>query len=238
MNAGVIDASFGPFGPLALFGDGMNLYAAYGSNPITNRDPLGLDIYDDAVSDVVGNALANFGVIQTSWLGVGARTAATMIADLVGATSAARIVGGDGGIGDYLSILSGLTAGVGKFAAKGLKSLGKAIGSAFKWVARFGKASRAKSSELLEVIIGGSDDILRGKTPDDIPELIKAAKEAGWNVTTLSHGKDAGKGLKLYNPAGDELISFSPGTSARHGGPYWKVSSGKGGTRRIPAGSD
>ena len=71
-----------------------------------------------------------------------------------------------------------------------------------------------------------SIEILEGKSPAQLGGIVDEYRAAGFTVTTLNRGQDAGRGLRMYDNRG-RLLSWSPGTSGRHGGPYWKVSDGQ-----------
>jgi|GEM_PF-2494613 len=63
MNADAIGVLFAPFEPRMHYGDGMNLFAYLGANPVSHRDPLGLqydpfDEVDAFVADYWGDRLA------------------------------------------------------------------------------------------------------------------------------------------------------------------------------------
>lgn len=66
--------------------------------------------------------------------------------------------------------------------------------------------------------------VLTNRIPAEVPELVAAAEARGWTVTTLARGQDAGSGLRMYDGRG-MAIRWTPGTSRRHGGSYWQVSS-------------
>jgi RHS repeat-associated protein len=52
------------FDALGHFGDGMNVYGYQRSNPVDGSDPLGLDAYDDAMGDYVGQNLYALGMLN------------------------------------------------------------------------------------------------------------------------------------------------------------------------------
>ena len=79
--------------------------------------------------------------------------------------------------------------------------------------------------------------LLTGKTPGEIEGF--ARNNPRWQVNTLGKGSHKGQGLIIReltsdgNNFTDRIIQWHPG-GGRHGAqPYWKVSSGKGGTARI-----
>lgn len=112
---------------------------------------------------------------------------------------------------------------------------------------RFGVAAEAPGTALRRVgtQLGSVDDVmanpklLQGMSPAQVQSVI--GKTPAWEVGTLRQGRSAGEGwtLRERNAAGTDytgrFIQWSPGSS-RHfdGAPYWKVSSGPGGTQRWP----
>jgi len=74
-----------------------------------------------------------------------------------------------------------------------------------------------------------SPKILKNMTPDEVKAL---AQKEGWEVGTLSKGSHAGEGLTIRNGK-DRLIQWHPGEGHHGSDPYWKVSSGSGGTGRY-----
>ncbi len=82
--------------------------------------------------------------------------------------------------------------------------------------------------------------ILEGLNPDDVLTELGGVPP-GFRITTLGKGSHAGQGWALRKIGGngedgDVVIRWHPG-GGRHGpGRYWRVSSGKGKSPRIPAG--
>lgn len=72
--------------------------------------------------------------------------------------------------------------------------------------------------------------ILVGMTPAQVEAL---AREAGWSVGPLNNGRNVGGGLAVRG-GGDKAIFFNPGGGHHGDSAYWKVSSGVGGTVRVP----
>jgi len=78
--------------------------------------------------------------------------------------------------------------------------------------------------------------LLRGRTPAEVEALI--GKTPCWAVETLGKGTHKGQGwiLREYGPNGKptgRLIQWHPGGGHHGPAPYWKVSSGSGGTVRV-----
>lgn len=78
--------------------------------------------------------------------------------------------------------------------------------------------------------------LLKGKTPAEVEAII--GKPPGWRVEALRQGEHEGEGwiLREYGPKGeptDKMIQWHPGGGRHSPDPYWKVSSGSGGTVRI-----
>jgi hypothetical protein len=84
MNGQTLGIVFGAFSALGHYGDGMNLYAYAGSNPVNRRDPLGLyyDPFEEADD------------IAFSIMGERAAAAASITAQVGMAFSAAQLIGG------------------------------------------------------------------------------------------------------------------------------------------------
>jgi len=95
--------------------------------------------------------------------------------------------------------------------------------------------------------LNGVDDVitnpslLQGKLLTEVQSVLK--NTTGWAEGTLTKGRSAGQGwtLRQLNSKGtdftDLYIQYSPGSPRHFGGkPYWKVSSGNGGTQWFPAG--
>jgi hypothetical protein len=78
--------------------------------------------------------------------------------------------------------------------------------------------------------------LLKGRSPAEVEALIGTTP--GWSVETLGKGAHQGQGwlLRQYGPNGmptGQLIQWHPGGGHHGPDPYWKVSSGLGGTVRV-----
>ena len=95
-------------------------------------------------------------------------------------------------------------------------------------------------------ILRGVDDVitkpslLEGKSLSEVQSVLKNTD--GWVEGTLTKGRSTGKGwtFRKLNSSGTdftgEYIQYSPGSPRHFGGkPYWKVSSGNGGTQWFQA---
>lgn len=93
----------------------------------------------------------------------------------------------------------------------------------------------------------GVDDVianpslLEGKSISQVQNVLK--NTSGWIEGTLTKGRSSGQGwtLRQLNSKGTDFtglyIQYSPGSPRHFGGkPYWKVSSGNGGTQWFQAG--
>jgi len=137
-NGQAMDILLGGFNPSGLYGDGMNLYEYVGSNPVSGRDPSGLDDFDDLMGDLTGQRIATLGYIQE-----GSGFALLSMNLVVGAAGAllnidlfqagANILSGDAGLSDYLEAGAALAA-----TATGAIIAYKAI----KWYRKFKAARR------------------------------------------------------------------------------------------------
>jgi RHS repeat-associated protein len=101
--------------------------------------------------------------------------------------------------------------------------------------------SLRKTGTLLESVsdIMANPNLVKGKTLEQVKGII--GKTDGWMGGTLTKGRSAGQGwtYRQLNSKGTDFtgkyIQYSPGSPRHFGGsPYWKVSSGTGGTIRIP----
>jgi hypothetical protein len=80
MNGAVIDTLINAFDLASHFGDGSNTYVYVDSNPLRNRDALGLDFdddIDDTIAGLIGERVAAAEHVQ-SILGAGLNTAAVL----------------------------------------------------------------------------------------------------------------------------------------------------------------
>lgn len=79
--------------------------------------------------------------------------------------------------------------------------------------------------------------ILKGKIPNDIIPLFQ--DNPNWAIDTTKKGRNKGKGVVFREVTSEgnftgRIIQWHPGDSTYHGpDPYWKVSTGEGGTVRI-----
>lgn len=122
------------------------------------------------------------------------------------------------------------TGKVGIVLGKGLVKYG---GKTYKVVkSLFKKTSRAirPVGQLLESIedIMANPDLLKGKTPQQIEQILKGTK--GWKIEPLGKGSNQGRGwtFKEYTPRGHPTgrqIRWNPSKKGgRHGDlPYWRV---------------
>ncbi len=82
-----------------------------------------------------------------------------------------------------------------------------------------------------------SPNILEGKSPGDIENVITEAKKAGWIEGKLGKGAHAGQGFVLREIRDGKqtgrIIQWHPGGGHHGSQPYWKVSSATSGTVRI-----
>ncbi len=94
---------------------------------------------------------------------------------------------------------------------------------------------QAKRKNDLVHRLARSPEMLAEFTPE---ELAKTLKEAGYEVQPLNNGSlkgvlfDQGGGFKVNFEDGG-MIMYHPRTRSHHGGEYYKISTGKGGTKRY-----
>ncbi|NOT01736.1 MAG: hypothetical protein HOP29_14030, partial [Phycisphaerales bacterium] len=148
MNGQTAMASHGLFNAQALYGDGMNLYAAYGSNPLANRDAMGLayNAYEDAIDEQIdylnGHRLYALGAINE-----GARAASiglNLALDIAGTIlgidiirSIGAIFTGGGGFWDALNVVTAISP-VARIAR-----IGRAVDNAMDLAATAGRVGGA-----------------------------------------------------------------------------------------------
>lgn len=130
-----------------------------------------------------------------------------------------------------------------KGSTKGLFALGRLSGSLQRYLAarRIAQVVRTVGARLRNVNdVIANPSLLDGRSLQEVQNRLTGAK--GWVEGTLGKGRSTGEGwtLRQLNSRGtnvtDLYIQYSPG-SPRHynGAPYWKVSSGKGGTQWFTA---
>ncbi len=134
----------GAFNDAGHFSNGMNLFQYANSNPVGNRDPGGLDWWDDEIdnqiSDLTGNKLYALGMINdmSRNVGLGLRTALSVASALLpGAglydafNSVVAIANGSGGFWDAINIaMAAIPAAKAASKLIGMSSLVKAMGYA------------------------------------------------------------------------------------------------------------
>ena len=145
MNGDALDVLFAPFEPRMHYGDGMNLYAYLGSNPINGLDPIGLDEIDDLIDDITGQRLYALGALNEGarWASLGLQTAVGIAAALTGfdtVASIVRISTGVGGFWDAIDVVASLNP-VGRVS----RALSKA--KRFRKLWRRGRAGAASAAE-------------------------------------------------------------------------------------------
>ncbi|MEU4193718.1 RHS repeat-associated core domain-containing protein [Kribbella sp. NPDC026611] len=142
--------------------------------------------------------------------------------------------------------ITAITGGVGTavfWAAKGVM-LGMRIAAGVKRVEMIasGVQKFVKAEKGLKDVeeIFASPAKISGKTLDEVKGLVQ--KSGNFREGALTKGSQAGKGYKAneLNEQGtgltDRYIQYHPGGGHHGPDPYWKVSSGKTGTERFPAG--
>ena len=119
----------------------------------------------------------------------------------------------------------------------------KVVSTAANAGAKAGSTALRPVGKVLESVddVMKNPSLLKGKTLEQVQGVI--GKSENWVQGTLNKGNSSGKGWTLremkINSKGtvptDKYIQYHPGTP-RHfnGNPYWKISSGTGGTQRYP----
>lgn len=104
-----------------------------------------------------------------------------------------------------------------------------------------GTTALRKTGSVLESVsdVMANSQLIEGKSLLQVKSATGGAN--GWVQGTLNQGRSAGKGwmLREMNSKGTDytgrMIQYHPGTPRHFNGePYWKVSSGTGGTERYP----
>lgn len=140
--------------------------------------------------------------------------------------------------------------GIMLLGTKGAGSLGRlgaviGRGAGAVTAAETGAGAAGKALRPVGQFLESVDDVmtnprlLEGKTPAQVESMIGDTE--GWQVGKMNKGRRKGQGwtFRELNSRGtdftDRYIQWNPG-SPRHfsGNPYWKVSSGAGGTVRVP----
>ena len=129
--------------------------------------------------------------------------------------------------------------GIGKLIAKGGKAVKQCIGKCGEKAKKALKKGKVPIKNIDEVM--ENPNILKGHTPETFLKEIGGTPK-GWkqDVMRKTRGDNKGFTLRELNSRGNEFtdryIQYHPGSPRHYGGaPYWKVSSGKGGTQRFPA---
>ncbi|NOT01742.1 MAG: hypothetical protein HOP29_14060 [Phycisphaerales bacterium] len=148
MNGQTAMASLGLFNAEALYADGMNRFAAYGVNPLTNRDATGLSYnpYDDWVDEQI-DYLNGHRLYALGMLNEGAKAASigiNLALDIAGSVlgidtfkSIFKVTTGSGGFWDAMDIALSVTPFIGP-----LRGAVRAIGNASELAANARKVGR------------------------------------------------------------------------------------------------
>ncbi|NOT01740.1 MAG: hypothetical protein HOP29_14050 [Phycisphaerales bacterium] len=157
MNGQTAMASLGLFNAEALYADGMNLYAAYGVNPLTNRDAIGLSYnpYDDWVDEQIdylnGHRLYALGMLNegAKAASVGLNLALDIAGSVLGVDTFKaifKVTTGSGGFWDAMEIALSVTPFIGP-----LRGATRAIDNAMDFAATAKKGGRiaGKASKFL-----------------------------------------------------------------------------------------
>jgi len=143
MNGEGLEAAAGGFDAATAYGDGMNLYQYVHSNPITGRDPMGTDDFDDAMNDLQGYKVGAIGFINEAMgvILIGTKNAINFAGGLLGADlfeAGKNIINGEGSFWDWLEV--GLTL-TGPIAKVGMK--------AFSWGRKLAQASKTSRNSAI-----------------------------------------------------------------------------------------
>ena len=144
MNGDTLDIVFGAMSSADHYGDGMNLYAYLGANPINLLDAMGLswedDDIDDLIDELMGQKVYALGVLNegAGWVALGLQTSLDIAGSLLGVDvfqSVAVLASGRGGFWEGMDIVMAAVPGGGAFRAiakarkiKRLAKIGKSLG--------------------------------------------------------------------------------------------------------------
>ncbi|MCK6499052.1 MAG: putative toxin, partial [Nitrospira sp.] len=176
-NGQTLSILVGGFDVQSLYGDGPNLYAAFGSNPIGNNDVLGLswgkeDDIDDAGDEFIGHRVATIGFISeaSGWALFATNAGLNIAGSLLGVdlfAAAGNILNGNGDFWDYVEVGAAVTGA------------GAAAWKAFKWLKAYNKISKKRKILRINRAVG-----------KEFEELV--LRTMGWpkNHRKISHAGD------------------------------------------------
>ncbi len=207
-----------------LYDDGLNLFLSRNSRPVSLIDPTGLFSLLDLVDTA---SLKTYVWVTNSPL----------------AMASVRIAGGIvAAFGMYQFLVDTqfredvlAQPNLYNLVAMDIRAILSA-GGAIKGLLRGGGSTFRLGTRLAHLFADPGP--LKGLHPAQAQDMINVAKEEGWLVETLRRGSHEGQGLMLRqvdangNTTG-RIIQWHPGGGHHGPNPYWKVSSGEYGTKRV-----
>jgi RHS repeat-associated protein len=214
------------------YGDGMNMYAYVGNDPVNGVDPSGLQAgIPETVTPpitVVGERPNQGGSV----FGPGAPSD--------GIPPAPHTCGSMGYVaGINCTEYQYVTPGASRELRNGevvIAYRGRAISAFARWLATK-LAPRAAIRSVDDVL--RNPELLKGMKPDELAKVL--GNNPGWRVEALGKGSRQGQGwvYREYTPRGDptgRMFRYHPGGGHHGPNPYWRVNPGNGQGPIIPGG--
>ena len=192
MNGNTLDILFSAMNAVGHYGDGMNLYAYLGGNPVNARDALGLswedDEIDDLINDRIGHALYALGTLNewARWASIGLKTSLNIASAVLGLDvleSVYVLASGQGGFWEAMDIAMTVTP---------LARLGKVAGAVSKGFGYLRKGKRGARvvgkacAHLYKILPYGQAQKLTANWKNAIQahHILEVRHAKRWNIST------------------------------------------------------